>query len=376
VERNASWVLGTSTWVCWGEWIGTVPVGAGVMWSSLGMKRKPIWYLDSGCSRHMTGVKIYLHKYMEQPGPKIDEKRETIFNSNKEAVMVSPRVRDVYVLDMTSFAQKSCFFIKASENLNWLWNKRLAHLNFKTINRLAKQNLVIGVPSLVYSKDKPCSSCEKGKHHKASFKTKQTSSIKKLAKMKVIKEGFKKLGLLKINDDSFAYNTPLGTIFNEFSRLSGMDDDLFTYEVEIPGLPTIPCDKKEGLVRLMDITIEQWLDLMYGDHMKVDNKIKEGVVSKWLVRSYKTQFDEYMEIKKQWVTRGIDADMEYDPYDVEFAEWLASKFYNHKTMDRYTKNALWIYRTRGDDEVEIDDEEFSDPDDKNLIDKEEVAEIL
>ncbi|GKE78350.1 hypothetical protein Tco_1544470, partial [Tanacetum coccineum] len=32
--------------------------------------RKPIWYLDSGCSRSMTGVKSYLHKYVEQPGPK------------------------------------------------------------------------------------------------------------------------------------------------------------------------------------------------------------------------------------------------------------------------------------------------------------------
>ncbi|GKA77207.1 retrovirus-related pol polyprotein from transposon TNT 1-94 [Tanacetum coccineum] len=167
--------------------------------------RKPIWYLDSGCSRHMTSVKSYMHKYVEQPGPKVvfgddstcttegygsikcngivftkfDEKRGTIFNSNKEIVMIAPRVRDVYVLDMTSSAQESCFFAKASENLNWLWHKRLAHLNFKTINKLVKQNLVIGLPSLVYSKDKPCSSCEKGKHHRASFKTKQTSSIKK-----------------------------------------------------------------------------------------------------------------------------------------------------------------------------------------------------
>ncbi|GKC83292.1 retrovirus-related pol polyprotein from transposon TNT 1-94, partial [Tanacetum coccineum] len=33
--------------------------------------RKPIWYLNSGCSRHMTGVKSYLHKYVEQPGPKV-----------------------------------------------------------------------------------------------------------------------------------------------------------------------------------------------------------------------------------------------------------------------------------------------------------------
>ncbi|GJV09574.1 retrovirus-related pol polyprotein from transposon TNT 1-94, partial [Tanacetum coccineum] len=67
-----------------------------------------------------------------------DEKRGTIFNSNKEVVMIAPRVRDVYVPDMTSSAQESCFFAKASENLNWLWHKRLAHSNFKTINKLAK----------------------------------------------------------------------------------------------------------------------------------------------------------------------------------------------------------------------------------------------
>ncbi|GJW90168.1 hypothetical protein Tco_0167721 [Tanacetum coccineum] len=66
-------------------------------------KRKPIWYLDSGWSRHMTGVKSYLHKYVEQPGPKFDEKRGTIFNFNKEVVMIAQRVRDVYVLDMTSY---------------------------------------------------------------------------------------------------------------------------------------------------------------------------------------------------------------------------------------------------------------------------------
>ncbi|GKB86084.1 retrovirus-related pol polyprotein from transposon TNT 1-94 [Tanacetum coccineum] len=192
--------------------------------------RKPIWYIDSGCSRHMTGVKIYPHKYVEQLGSKVvfgddstcttegyssikcngivfikvafvngpeynlisirqlcdakyivqfDEKRGIIFNSNKEVVMIAPRVKDVYVLDMTSSTQESCFFDKASESLNWLWHKRFSHLNFKTINQLAKQNLVISLPSLVYSKDKPCSSCEKVKHHRASFKTKQTSSIKK-----------------------------------------------------------------------------------------------------------------------------------------------------------------------------------------------------
>nr|GEY07284.1 retrovirus-related Pol polyprotein from transposon TNT 1-94 [Tanacetum cinerariifolium] len=41
---------------------------------------------------------------------KFNEKRGTIFNSNKEIVMIAHRVRDVYVLDMTSSAQESCFF--------------------------------------------------------------------------------------------------------------------------------------------------------------------------------------------------------------------------------------------------------------------------
>ncbi|GKB28975.1 hypothetical protein Tco_0868376 [Tanacetum coccineum] len=40
-------------------------------------------------------------------------------------------------------------------------------------------------------------------------------------------------------------------------------------------------------------------------------------------------------------------------------------------MDHYTKNALWIYWTRGDDEVELTDKESSDPDDED-----EVSEIF
>ncbi|GKA64620.1 hypothetical protein Tco_0764327 [Tanacetum coccineum] len=186
--------------------------------------------------------------------------------------------------------------------------------------------------------------------------------------MKVIKEGSKKLRLFKIDDDSFACNSPLGITFDEFNRLSGMDDNLFTYEVEIPGLPTIPGDMKEE-----DDSDDGDLDVYeprvcYDENDRiyaeaVDVKVKEGVISKWLVRSYKKQFDECMKIKKQRVTHEIDADMEYDPSDIEFTEWLASKFYNHKTMDRYTKNSLWVYWTRGDDEVELTDEEFSDFDD-------------
>ncbi|GKB10721.1 hypothetical protein Tco_0844644 [Tanacetum coccineum] len=59
----------------------------------------------------------------------------------------------------------------------------------------------------------------------------------------------------------------------------------------------------------------------------------------------------------------VDDDMGYDPSDVEFTEWLGLKFFNYKMMDHYTKKALWIYWIRGDDEVELKDEEFSDNED-------------
>ncbi|GJX43885.1 hypothetical protein Tco_0260561 [Tanacetum coccineum] len=68
--------------------------------------------------------------------------------------------------------------------------------------------------------------------------------------------------------------------------------------------------------------------------------------------------------------------MEYDPSNLVFAKWLPLKVYNHLDIDWYTKNTLWIYLARGDDEVEPSDEESSDPDDENLIHKDEVAEIF
>ncbi|GJW76277.1 retrovirus-related pol polyprotein from transposon TNT 1-94 [Tanacetum coccineum] len=105
----------------------------------------------------------------------------TIFNQNDKVVLIAPRRKDVYIIDMSSFNKEinACFLTKAFPRVNWLWHKRLSHLNFKNINSLAKHNLVFGLPSLTFSKDKNCSACEKGKHHRASFKTKRSFSINK-----------------------------------------------------------------------------------------------------------------------------------------------------------------------------------------------------
>nr|GEV27484.1 retrovirus-related Pol polyprotein from transposon TNT 1-94 [Tanacetum cinerariifolium] len=144
---------------------------------------------------------------------RFDDKQGTIFNANKEIILIAPRRNDVYVLDMSSLTPNgACFFAKASESVNWLWHKRLSHLNFKNINNLAKQNKVLGLPSLVYSKDKPCTSCEKEKHHRALFKTKQNLFIRKCLHF-LYMDLFRPVSLMSINHEKYTL-----VIVDEYSR--------------------------------------------------------------------------------------------------------------------------------------------------------------
>ncbi|GJW90351.1 retrovirus-related pol polyprotein from transposon TNT 1-94 [Tanacetum coccineum] len=60
-------------------------------------------------------------------------------------------------------ASSICLMARAASTKSWLWHQRLSHLNFDTINDLARNDLVIGLPKLEYQKEHPCPSCEQGK---------------------------------------------------------------------------------------------------------------------------------------------------------------------------------------------------------------------
>nr|GEZ29418.1 retrovirus-related Pol polyprotein from transposon TNT 1-94 [Tanacetum cinerariifolium] len=53
-----------------------------------------------------------------------------------------------------------CLLSKASKNKSWLWHHHLNHLNFGTINDLARKDLVRGLPHLKFEKDHLCSACQ------------------------------------------------------------------------------------------------------------------------------------------------------------------------------------------------------------------------
>ncbi|GKD46106.1 hypothetical protein Tco_1270751 [Tanacetum coccineum] len=95
-----------------------------------------------------------------------------------------------------------------------------------------------------------------------------------------------------------------------------------------------------------------------------------------MLKRYKQQFNDYVEIKRKNDVFEHDTDMEYDSYNVEFVEWMALKFSNHSTMDWYTKNALWMYWIRGDDEEVLTDKELSDLEETYANEEDEIAEIF
>ncbi|GKE65866.1 hypothetical protein Tco_1520027, partial [Tanacetum coccineum] len=59
---------------------------------------------------------------------------------------------------------------------------------------------------------------------------------------KVIKGEFEKLEDLNDEDVSLTFGTSLEVFNKEFNRMSGIDDDLLTYEVNVAN---IPCDSNK-----------------------------------------------------------------------------------------------------------------------------------
>ncbi|GJS26043.1 putative ribonuclease H-like domain-containing protein [Tanacetum coccineum] len=152
-------------------------------------------YVDSGCSRHMTGNMFYLSDFKEfdggyvtfgggAKGGRITRKGTLkIGKLDFEDVLLKvPRKNNMYNVDMKNIVPKeclTCLVAKATLDESMQWHRRLGHVNFKTINKLVKDNLVKGLPIKCFENDKTCVACLKGKQHKASSSKDETSSILK-----------------------------------------------------------------------------------------------------------------------------------------------------------------------------------------------------
>ena len=87
---------------------------------------------------------------------------KVIDNESKQTVLVARRKGNLYVADWASATTEECLMVSQSGHTeeNWLWHKRMSHLNFKTLNKLAKKELVVGLPKMTYRKEGVCSVCQ------------------------------------------------------------------------------------------------------------------------------------------------------------------------------------------------------------------------
>ncbi|GJS82970.1 putative ribonuclease H-like domain-containing protein [Tanacetum coccineum] len=100
---------------------------------------------------------------------------------DKSQVMLKiPRKDNMYSFDLKNIVPSkglTCLFAKATNDESKLWHRRLGHINFKTMNKLVKGNLVRGLPSKIFENDHTCVACQKGKQHKATCKSKLVNTI-------------------------------------------------------------------------------------------------------------------------------------------------------------------------------------------------------
>ncbi|GJS52177.1 putative ribonuclease H-like domain-containing protein [Tanacetum coccineum] len=120
-------------------------------------------FVDSGCSRHMTGNIAYLSDFKEfdggyvtfgggAHGGRISGKGtlktdsldcEDLPNENQILLKI-PRNDNMYSFDIKNIVPKeslTCLVTKATLDESMLWHRRLGHINFKNINKLVKDNL-------------------------------------------------------------------------------------------------------------------------------------------------------------------------------------------------------------------------------------------
>nr|GEX23165.1 hypothetical protein [Tanacetum cinerariifolium] len=96
----------------------------------------------------------------------------------KTVLLRVPRKNNMYNVNLKNIVPSgdlTCLFAKATIDESNLWHIRLAHINFKNINKLVKDNLVRGLPIKVIENDNTCVACMKCKQHRTSCKTKHAT---------------------------------------------------------------------------------------------------------------------------------------------------------------------------------------------------------
>nr|GEY51805.1 retrovirus-related Pol polyprotein from transposon TNT 1-94 [Tanacetum cinerariifolium] len=154
--------LGT---VCFGnDHIATILGYDDLKWGNITITRV---YFVEGLGHNLFSVGQFCDADLE-----VAFRRNTCFIRDLDGVdlLKGNRSINLYTINLYDMASASPIYLMArvSPTKSWLWHQRLSHLNIDTINDLAKNDLVSGLPKFKYAKEHLCLSCEQEKSKRSS----------------------------------------------------------------------------------------------------------------------------------------------------------------------------------------------------------------
>ncbi|GJS86094.1 putative ribonuclease H-like domain-containing protein [Tanacetum coccineum] len=175
-----------------------------------------------------------------------DKKNSVLFNDT-ECVVLSldfkltdeshvllkvPRKDNMYSVDLKNVIPQgglTCLFVKATLDESNLWHRRPGHVNFKTMNKLVRGNLVRGLPSKLFEINQTYVACQKGKQHRASCRKPALSFMRPFGYPVIILNTIDHLGKFegKENEGFFIGYSTNGKAFRVFnSRTRIVEENL------------------------------------------------------------------------------------------------------------------------------------------------------
>src|SRR3954465_14737860 len=223
-----------------------------------------LWYLNSGCSRHMTGRRSTFQDLVLKPVGEVKfrgDQKGKIIGSGTISLGNSPSITNVFLVEGLKhnllsisqlsdngydiiFNQKSCKVVSQKDGSilftgkrknsiyktdlqdlknqkvtclmfvseeQWVWHRRLGHASLRKISQINKLNLVRGLPNLKYKSNALCEACQNGKFSRPAFKSKNVVSssrplellhIDLFGPVKTTSINGKKYGLVIVDDYS------------------------------------------------------------------------------------------------------------------------------------------------------------------------------
>nr|GEU35299.1 ribonuclease H-like domain, reverse transcriptase, RNA-dependent DNA polymerase [Tanacetum cinerariifolium] len=160
--------------------------------------------------------------------------RDFKLKDDTNVLLRTPKQHNMYSIDLNNIVPHKDPMYSTDESM--LWHRRLGHLNFKTMNKLVRHNLVKGLPSKCFENDHTYVACLKEKQHKATCKTKLVNSVSK--------------SLLTLHMDLFG-PTSVSSLNHKWYCLVVTDDFLGTKDVASQ-------DVKKDVSSLRYIALPNW----------------------------------------------------------------------------------------------------------------------